>query len=126
MLSHLKINHKWSSKDLNKLKYECSQCNVAFFNKEDLETHITKIHENIFNCSFCGIVFRKYIKLKVHIDYTHKGKKKEQCQICNVEFEKSYLDKHIAVVHEGKKPYLCSVCGYKSATATEIKVIYTY
>ena len=75
MISHLKINHKWTIADIQKLKFECSHCKIVFWKKEDLEAHITNIHVREFKCSICEKVFKLKPSLKAHIEYAHKREK---------------------------------------------------
>ena len=100
MISHLKINHKWTIADIQKLKFDCSLCKAVFWKKEDLEAHINNIHIREFKCSICETVFKLKSSLKAHIEYVHEGKKKDKCDICNKEFQgKIALHEHIVAVH---------------------------
>ena len=125
MTQHMKTNHKWSTKSIQRLKFQCSECKLQFWMKDGLKKHITKMHKiQEFKCSTCEAVLKSKLCLKSHIEYVHEGKerKKVYCEICDRDFShKSDLDVHIASVHEGKKDKLCPTCGYTTACSNTLK-----
>ena len=122
MLRHLKKQHKWTKKEMEKLKYQCPVCKISFWKKADMEAHII-IHNRKFDCSICGKDLKTKFALKTHVEYIHEGREKDKCHICMAEFQgKKTLKNHIEAVHEGKKSHLCSHCGYSSASTFQLRI----
>ena len=76
MQRHLRHLHKWTGKDMEKLKHPCSVCNITFWTKSEMEDHVLNKHEKVPNCSICGVILKSKEYLKKHIDRTHEKKKK--------------------------------------------------
>ncbi|XP_076037756.1 uncharacterized protein LOC143023130 [Oratosquilla oratoria] len=100
------------------MQYHCPQCNMAFYQKGDLEDHIKKIHmeDKLHKCTFCHAAFSQPGDLKEHIR-THTVEKPYKCSLCIASFKASgQLKLHIRT-HTGEKPHKCSFCGAAAFSA---------
>ena len=78
--------------------HKCTQCDMAFGLKGDLNKHIKSAHENAFVCPTCNKSCGNSTDLKIHIDAIHEGIK-HKCDFC--EFTSSW--KKVVVAHIKKK-----------------------
>ena len=97
----------------------------TFLNVEDLESHISIVHQNLasedksqnkeYECEFCEKSFNNSVSLKVHIRKLHKNPRKD-CKLCEVKksfASTSALKKHMDDVHKGIKKFKCDLCDKK-------------
>ena len=103
----------------------CDLCEFSktFLNVEDLESHISIVHQNLgedksqnkdYQCEFCEKSFNKSVSLKVHIRKLHKNPRKD-CKLCEKKSfaSTSALKKHMDDVHKGLKKFKCELCDKK-------------
>ena len=105
----------------------CDLCEFSktFLNVEDLESHISIVHQNLasedksqnkeYECEFCEKSFNNSVSLKVHIRKLHKNPRKD-CKLCEVKksfASTSALKKHMDDVHKGIKKFKCDLCDKK-------------
>ena len=96
-----------SIKNDRKEKYKCPKCDTVFTRKNNMEKHISVVHEGQkpFKCSICEASFAQKYSMKNHIVAVHEGKKPFKCSICDTSFTVRWkLKEHIVTVHELQKP----------------------
>jgi len=99
--------------------YQCSACDMRFYEPHQAKNHYKDVHQGIRKmhpCDHCGKEFRAPIKLVEHIR-THTGEKPNKCDLCDKAFnKKESLKRHIQRVHlktgnEKKEHAKCEYCG---------------
>ena len=82
------------------IKWKCDFCSATYFNKKDLDRHITlQLH-----CKLCKKNFQSKRNLNVHVASVHQGMKPFECSVCNSRFSlKQNMVRHIAFVHKVNK-----------------------
>ncbi|KAJ8939009.1 hypothetical protein NQ314_011259, partial [Rhamnusium bicolor] len=92
--------------------FSCSDCDVIFIQKEDLDNHINQEHEkkegNV-SCEVCLKKFHKIAHLNRHIK-THSEIKMYKCPLCNKGFIREEQLSHHMNIHSGAKPHTCDIC----------------
>ena len=100
---------------------------VTYAAKGKLDDHIQSVHDKKkpFKCTTCEKHFAKKDNLKTHVKRIHEGKKTMfSCTICDTSFErKDRLKNHVATVHEGNlginaQPS-CDTVYYENQTVTK-------
>ena len=81
-------------------KEQCTECDVTFEEKCDLENHIKMNHPKLFKCQFCSTVFEIKSHLKHHFKRNHPNMKTYKCKHCNKIFEKTKLKIRINQNHQ--------------------------
>ena len=128
-----KINNHQCGKEKihSKLKFNCGDCEVKFFNDKDLEDHKSHIHKNVkrYQCSVCGNQQFNKSMLTYHIKVRHKHDQTKpniltlECNECTNEKQHSehkYVATEIKKQKKEKKekpprlivPYFCSQCNH--------------
>ena len=104
-LQNLKLHIKGTHE--GKKEFVCDTCDKAFTQKNNLLTHLARIHENIsFRCNICDEYFASKSKASYHKENVHMGTKNSSkvrysCEICSKSFvRKSTLETHLAGVHK--------------------------
>lgn len=117
--SQIKFN-KHSQTHLALGKYQCSDCNLHFKNKETLKTHVKKhvTKEKSFQCLSCHLSFCKKQQLKIHL---RSHQQSYVCDICN--FKCTY--KHKLEIHmkiHTKKSLKCEKCSSIFSKKSNLKL----
>ncbi|XP_076049606.1 uncharacterized protein LOC143030338 [Oratosquilla oratoria] len=94
------------------MQYHCPQCDMAFYQKGDLQDHIKKTYmeDKPHKCTLCHAAFSHAAHLKVHTRI-HTGEKPYKCSFCVALFRTSGQLKSHMLTHTGEKPHKCSFCG---------------
>jgi len=117
------------------MKFPCHNCSKVFHSKNDVNKHVSRVHEEIklenqesftnsekskvsSDSELCNIQIKNEDPLEIHeenkILRVHEGNKlKFQCSICLRSFTSNHnVKRHIAHVHEENKPkpFKCSLC----------------
>jgi len=103
--------HKTQSKAVTKgYKYECKQCDKAFYGSSTLRRHIKSAHEGVKNaCNQCDKYYADQSLLTKHIQSAHEGVK-YACNQCDQQCaDQNSLKRHIQSIHEGVR-YACNRC----------------
>ena len=97
-------------------KYECQQCDKAYYDSFTLRRHIKSAHEGVkYACNQCEQQFTQQNSLTTHIKSVHEGVK-YACNQCDYRAtQQSNLTTHIKSKHEGIN-YACDKCDYQAAT----------
>ncbi|XP_044017988.1 zinc finger protein 33B-like [Aphidius gifuensis] len=90
--------------------YYCPECNLACYEKTEIEEHIQgHVRERKYQCKECGAM----LKRKEHLDQHMRGHSDERpfkCPVCSKAFKRNeHLTRHY-VIHSGDKNFTCSVC----------------
>ena len=124
MGSHIKKVHT------NKFLFPCPHCTKYFPTKQDLQRHISRVHEaaQVVNCPWCGRV-TKDLERHLHNNQCNVPEHEKtklpriSCHSCSKTFVKNVsLKRHIEIVHEKKKTFRCSYCAYKSSTGFNLRI----
>ena len=113
---------------------QCESCGNYFAGKNNLNKHISKIHENDrkknFACTLCSWAFYKEISLLKHQKAVHeKPERSKQCEICGIVFPRprpNTVKAHLELVHEGLRKYSCEVCAKTYKTKSDLKKHFDY
>ena len=71
------IEHHMNKVHLNVKPYECNLCEMSFFIKNQLKTHLKKSHKvKPYECYFCQKAFFIKAKLKTHLKRSHREEEK--------------------------------------------------
>lgn len=103
--SHLKSHE-------NPKPLTCKFCNEIFSNRNDLNDHLAKVHqdEKPYLCSECGLKFVRNDYLVIHMR-RHLGIKPYKCRFCDKGFPRATdLNVHERY-HTNEKTHLCNLCG---------------
>ncbi|XP_044599454.1 zinc finger protein 615-like isoform X3 [Cotesia glomerata] len=95
---------------------KCGHCSSSFFNRKDLQNHISEKHSGLqmlFKCGICDKVYEKRSSLDVH-EATHRQDKPYLCDLCGKSFKHSnnlrgHKRTHLDVAM--KKRHNCEICG---------------
>lgn len=107
-----------SSKSIKKNSFRCALCTKAFPFPNKLATHLTKVHDSLFDCFYCKINFRsRYLFLnhyaKKLCDKNKTGSEIKQtfdCKHCSLTFKRaSYLNTHINGAHANELDRVSSI-----------------
>lgn len=95
LLRHTKRNH------LMERRFECSDCNLKFFDKRTLEDHITKhTGEKNYRCDVCLKTYARSRTLREHLRI-HADDRRFKCELCGQTFvQKCSLKGHMKSKHE--------------------------
>ncbi|RZB40292.1 zinc finger protein 2 -like, partial [Asbolus verrucosus] len=91
--------------------YPCTDCNVIFIKKDELESHMQDHVKSIGGivCKVCLKKFSKQAHLNRHMKI-HSQNKPHVCQICKKGFVRAeQLNNHMNV-HSGIKLHVCAIC----------------
>lgn len=95
----------------------CDRCDASFKNPRTLQTHIKKVHEQIFDfpCHLCPSKYTSRNLLEEHLRI-HTGERPFKCAVCG----KGFTKKHTLTVHERihlpaeqKYRFPCNMCDKK-------------
>ncbi|XP_074104236.1 uncharacterized protein LOC141530807 isoform X2 [Cotesia typhae] len=95
---------------------KCGHCSSSFFNRKDLQNHISEKHSGLqmlFKCGVCDKVYEKWSSLDVH-EATHRQDKPYLCDLCGKSFKHSnnlrgHKRTHLDVAK--RKRHNCEICG---------------
>ncbi|XP_066151326.1 zinc finger protein 569-like [Euwallacea fornicatus] len=91
--------------------YFCNTCSAEFHSKEEVETHISKVHEEFYTCDVCDHTSKKAYSFAVHMK-THSEDGMIVCPLCSYSTQRrTCLQTHINRVHYHKFYYTCETCG---------------
>ena len=92
---HIKRNH------LLERTHECQQCDMTFFRKKELNSHMLKhTGERNFKCDICWKAFIRKDHLKEHLRI-HADDRKYRCDLCGISFvHKCTLRSHMGTQHK--------------------------
>ena len=101
----------------NKNDFKCDQCESAFLYQNDLNKHLTLVHNpKNEKCNLCNKYLQTKRNLKNHVRNVHetKGLKTVQCEKCPKQFKNQYgliqHVKHFHEIHENIKEHKCEYC----------------
>lgn len=108
---------------------KCGHCSSSFFNRKDLQNHISEKHSGLqmlFKCGVCDKVYEKWSSLDVH-EATHRQDKPYLCDLCGKSFKHSnnlrgHKRTHLDVAK--RKRHNCEICG--NAFRSRLIHIYFY
>ena len=91
-------------------KYECELCSKQFKIKNDLDTHMNRVHNGTpCICEICGHQSISLHALKSHFKFVHH-KPGFKCKLCNRSMaSQKYLDQHV-FWHETREEQVCKTC----------------
>ena len=103
---HIATMHSTHTRD-----YDCSFCDMKFFDMAGLKFHIYHEHANkVWKCNKCPKEFKKYHQLRQHRIFTHSTKV-HACLECPKTYKrKSDLTEHIKRLHLQRVVLLCPRC----------------
>ena len=104
----------------------CPLCSKWFYNKYDLQFHITGVHtkQASYNCPTCEFVARYYNSWTLHYQKEHGGGLKFKCELCEYRTHNQYLlNSHKINAHVEQRKFSCdhTGCGYKTNSATVLR-----
>ena len=126
------------------LQYNCDNCSLTIFNKEDLVKHFESLHKNKkyhiflvesylvnnsekqpkfneeFQCRECESAFGGLPDLKRHIKMFHLKLEPIKCNLCDFSTTSDmFLKAHMISTHNEKKEFICALCdkGFLDAKA---------
>ena len=105
-------------------KYDCIFCGKKFYSKQNVDKHISSVHEGKkpYLCSQCGSSYGDKFNLKIHIERVHEGKKPYQCGQCDKKFgHKCHLKTHVSSFHENIRPFQCTLCSRSFFNKDQLK-----
>ena len=114
---HRKRNH---SKDHSQ-KIPCPHCEYTAWQKQDINSHIKKVHDIKFKpkpCPFCNRLVKHLAdhirRTQCDVPESERTLKKYKCETCNKTFNnKGGYDRHVRDFHgEGKRDIKCDLCNY--------------
>ena len=101
----------------NKNDFKCDQCESAFLYQNDLNKHLTLVHNpKNEKCNLCNKYLQTKRNLKNHVRNVHetKGLKTVQREKCPKQFKNQYgliqHVKHFHEIHENIKEHKCEYC----------------
>ena len=102
--------------------YSCRLCDFKSKTKGKMTQHFRSSHESVkFNCNECDKAFFSVLGLEQHKKYVHNEKFKLCCNICNYQATlKHHLREHIEYKHEGVV-YGCDKCDHQARTQRHLK-----
>jgi len=107
------LKSHFSRVHMQEKKYICSECGRSFFEKAELDFHLSSHNPKDLNvqCDVCKLMFKNSKTLYYHKKRTHDPNNKIHiCYQCG----KSYSDSHHLNRHmesHGQKSYYCKTCG---------------
>ena len=132
--NHIKVKH------LGEAPYNCSECDIPFFNQKGLYKHNIKLHptrvkkrplyakrekaEVLLSCPDCSFTtsLSKGSELAIH-SMIHAIPKSElfNCHVCHMDFRTDHsLKSHFGRYHRKGEPYSCDFCSYKTKTNKQL------
>ncbi len=115
--AHMK-RHDERNKD-----FRCSECDKAFFSKNELERHAI-VHSGIkaHKCPLCAKYFTLEMNMKRHLKIRHLNRK-VKCSICLASYpDKESLKVHFKQIHlKGDQNHKCAICELTCTTKGAIK-----
>ena len=104
-----------------KKKFQCPKCDQRFYEKFNLEKHISFDHEgkNHFKCSFCDYRSGNEARLASHISIAHEKNKPFKCLSCELSFaHNKRLKNHVKRIHDKNQKieitnlehHFCRIC----------------
>jgi len=117
------LKSHFSRVHMQEKKHVCSNCGKAFFEKSELDFHISShnpIDRNI-ECDVCKLFFKNKKTLYYHKQRTHDPKKKIHiCYQCGKSYSDShYLNRHLE--SHGQKSSYCKTCGKAFQSDEKVK-----
>jgi hypothetical protein len=98
-------------KDRDAQKFPCTQCDTIYSQKNRMEEHVAKVHENNtpFQCQVCDKKWVNANLLKRHMTNAHEP---VQCPLCERTICSRWeLKKHLVFRHQQTQgAYFCSMC----------------
>lgn len=93
--------------------------------KDEVETELNSISEEIFHCDSCSFVCTSNLTLSIHLkshtEPTETESGKYECRECGKKFKyKSGVKNHM-VKHTGDKPFPCRYCSTKFEARTQLE-----
>jgi KRAB domain-containing zinc finger protein len=103
--------------------FKCPHCDHSSGYKNHLEDHIRFVHnkEKPFKCSKCPKAYSTKVMLVGHVSSFHEGKLNHKCKQCS--YASGYipnLTRHVQKYHQQKR-YECPTCGLKMTEAGSLK-----
>jgi len=92
----------------------CSQCDISFPNKAQLQKHISRQHLHTFMCDECGQTFTCRANFRYHMKKAHlpitiaRESNKIRCQFCRKMIARSNMTKHVRIHHHKKHDHKCT------------------
>ncbi|CAG7815652.1 unnamed protein product, partial [Allacma fusca] len=117
------LEHECMYEDLTEKTYICSECQKSFTNEKKLHIHLELIHSKSFECHSCQKTFHKNDSYESHkckriklVDKFSKSQQQDstdetnpalQCEMCDLNFEKSIdLARHL----KSHGNFTCTIC----------------
>ena len=87
----------------------CKTCQIAFFTKAELNSHLKSVHEKpLFKCQYCE---KPAFSLRILLNDHRMKEHSNQCKKCQrTFFTKAELNSHLKSVHEKPVLFKCQYC----------------
>ncbi|KAL9700471.1 hypothetical protein quinque_003912 [Culex quinquefasciatus] len=102
--------------------YVCDICGTGLSSRSDLKDHMAR-HKNDqnFACTYCDRRFNLKQDLGTHIRRIHLSEKNFECKTCGLKFTSNYMLKTHSETHNVDKSYACQTCGKKFKSSENLK-----
>ncbi|ENN76712.1 hypothetical protein YQE_06777, partial [Dendroctonus ponderosae] len=91
--------------------YYCNTCSAEYQTQDEVEKHISKIHEEFYSCEVCTHTCKKAYSFAIHMK-SHSSDDMMVCPLCSYSTQRrTCLQTHINRVHYHKFYYTCGTCG---------------
>lgn len=125
--------HKQAIHNIDVQLFSCTECNLQFKQKANLEKHVREKHASeeesrIFKCTVenCKEAYKRKQHLESHLKAAHKDIINVEyfpCPECDLQcIDKTNLKRHVDEVHKNKKRFACDECDHIAKREGQLKI----